>query len=237
MLEAGRPLEAREALEDVLRARPNFVDAEAALGLAHFLSGDGVGARDVWQRLPGAPARECAGRGLPGDAGTHRRVRAGWAARAGVASLLAAGLAAACGRRRPRAARATEPTRDGRYAEALTEYRTLLAGRPTRSALGQGRCRGAPRERAARGDGGLPAAGRHDPTRADEAAEGLEGGGARGGAGRQRRRAPRGGHRAPGGGSGARHRALRAHPGAPTRSGHRRAGDAASGRARGRDGA
>jgi len=49
LLEAGRPLEAREALEEVLRARPNFVDAEAALGLAHYLSGDAGGARDVWQ--------------------------------------------------------------------------------------------------------------------------------------------------------------------------------------------
>jgi len=48
-LELGRALEAREALEEVIRARPNFVDAEAALGLAHFLSGDGVGARDVWK--------------------------------------------------------------------------------------------------------------------------------------------------------------------------------------------
>lgn len=49
LLEAGRSLEAREALEEVIRARPNFVDAEAALGLAHYLSGDGVGARDVWK--------------------------------------------------------------------------------------------------------------------------------------------------------------------------------------------
>jgi tetratricopeptide (TPR) repeat protein len=49
LLEAGRPLEAREALEEVVRARPNFVDAEAALGLAHYLSGDAVGARSVWQ--------------------------------------------------------------------------------------------------------------------------------------------------------------------------------------------
>jgi protein O-GlcNAc transferase len=49
MLEAGRPLEARESLEEVIHARPNFVDAEAALGLAHYLSGDGVGARDVWK--------------------------------------------------------------------------------------------------------------------------------------------------------------------------------------------
>jgi protein O-GlcNAc transferase len=49
MLEAGRALEARETLEEVVHARPNFVDAEAALGLAHYLSGDGVGARDVWK--------------------------------------------------------------------------------------------------------------------------------------------------------------------------------------------
>jgi hypothetical protein len=49
LLEAARPLEAREALEDVVRARPNFVDAEAALGLAHYLSGDAGGARSIWQ--------------------------------------------------------------------------------------------------------------------------------------------------------------------------------------------
>ena len=49
LLEAGRSLEAREALEEVLRARPNFVDACAALGLAHYLSGDALGARDIWK--------------------------------------------------------------------------------------------------------------------------------------------------------------------------------------------
>jgi tetratricopeptide (TPR) repeat protein len=49
LIEAGRPLEAREALEEVVRARPNFVDAEAALGLARYLSGDVAGAREVWQ--------------------------------------------------------------------------------------------------------------------------------------------------------------------------------------------
>jgi protein O-GlcNAc transferase len=49
LLEAGRPLEAREALEQVVRARPSFVDADAALGLAHYLSGDAAGARSVWQ--------------------------------------------------------------------------------------------------------------------------------------------------------------------------------------------
>jgi hypothetical protein len=53
LLEAGRPLEAREALEQVARARPSFVDAEAALGLAHYLSGDAAGARSVWQTCLG----------------------------------------------------------------------------------------------------------------------------------------------------------------------------------------
>jgi tetratricopeptide (TPR) repeat protein len=48
LLEANRPLEAREQLELVLRARPNFVDAQAALGLARYLSGDAAGAREVW---------------------------------------------------------------------------------------------------------------------------------------------------------------------------------------------
>jgi tetratricopeptide (TPR) repeat protein len=49
LMEAGRPLEAREALDQVVRARPNFVDAQAALGLAHYLSGDAGGARSVWE--------------------------------------------------------------------------------------------------------------------------------------------------------------------------------------------
>ncbi len=49
LLESARPLEAREALEEVLRLRPNFVDASAALGLAHYLSGDALGARDIWK--------------------------------------------------------------------------------------------------------------------------------------------------------------------------------------------
>lgn len=48
LLEAGRALEAREALEEVLQARPGFVEAEAALGLAHYLSGNAAGAREVW---------------------------------------------------------------------------------------------------------------------------------------------------------------------------------------------
>ena len=50
LLETGRALEAREALEAVLEARANFVDAEAALGLAHYLAGDAIAARDIWKR-------------------------------------------------------------------------------------------------------------------------------------------------------------------------------------------
>lgn len=49
MLEAGRPLDARDALEEVLRERPGFVDAQVSLGLAHYLSGDALGAREIWR--------------------------------------------------------------------------------------------------------------------------------------------------------------------------------------------
>ncbi|HEX6644821.1 MAG TPA: tetratricopeptide repeat protein [Gemmatimonadales bacterium] len=49
LIEAGRALEAREELEQVVAARPGFVDAGAALGLARYLSGDAAGAREVWQ--------------------------------------------------------------------------------------------------------------------------------------------------------------------------------------------
>ena len=49
LLEAGRPLDAREELEEVLRERPGFVDAQVALGLARYLSGDAVGAREIWR--------------------------------------------------------------------------------------------------------------------------------------------------------------------------------------------
>lgn len=59
LLEAGRALEAREELEQVVGARPAFVDAGAALGLARYLSGDAEGARQVWettlQRRPRNP--------------------------------------------------------------------------------------------------------------------------------------------------------------------------------------
>jgi tetratricopeptide (TPR) repeat protein len=48
MLETGRTLEAREELERVVRERPHFLDAQAALGLARYLSGDAAGAEEIW---------------------------------------------------------------------------------------------------------------------------------------------------------------------------------------------
>jgi tetratricopeptide (TPR) repeat protein len=56
LLEAGRPLEAREELEAILAEHPDFLDAAASLGLAHYLAGDASAARTVWagcqQRRP-----------------------------------------------------------------------------------------------------------------------------------------------------------------------------------------
>lgn len=49
MLDAGNPLGAREELERVLQARPGFVEAQASLGLAYYLSGDAGEARRVWR--------------------------------------------------------------------------------------------------------------------------------------------------------------------------------------------
>ena len=173
MLEAGRPLEAREALEEVLRARPNFVDAEAALGLAHFLSGDAVGAREVWRGLPHPPAGECPGGGLPRDAGTHRGVRrgAGRASRGARAGDRAAGL------------RRAEPTTSvwatGPTARPGTTMRSPSTGRPSGAgptprggpSSAPPRCtRGELRQSA---DAYVRMAG-DDPTRRAEAAEGLE---------------------------------------------------------------
>jgi tetratricopeptide (TPR) repeat protein len=50
LLESGRPLEAREELERILEGHPDFLDALASLGLAHYLSGDAAAAREVWAR-------------------------------------------------------------------------------------------------------------------------------------------------------------------------------------------
>ncbi len=50
LLEAGRPLEAREELERILSENGDFLDAMASLGLAHYLAGDASAAREVWSR-------------------------------------------------------------------------------------------------------------------------------------------------------------------------------------------
>lgn len=59
LLEAGRSLEAREALALVLEARPDSVEAQAAYGLACYLAGDGASARETWEAMahahPGDP--------------------------------------------------------------------------------------------------------------------------------------------------------------------------------------
>jgi len=62
LLEAGRALEAREQFEIIVRDRPGFADAAAMLGLACYLSGDGLAARQVWvecrERRPEDPRVE-----------------------------------------------------------------------------------------------------------------------------------------------------------------------------------
>ncbi|HEU5169877.1 MAG TPA: tetratricopeptide repeat protein [Gemmatimonadales bacterium] len=49
MLAAGHYLDARDELEKVIAARPEFEDARATLGLARYLSGDAGGAREIWR--------------------------------------------------------------------------------------------------------------------------------------------------------------------------------------------
>jgi tetratricopeptide (TPR) repeat protein len=48
LLEAGRALEAREELEGIVADHPDFPDAIALLGLAHYLGGDAAAAREIW---------------------------------------------------------------------------------------------------------------------------------------------------------------------------------------------
>jgi tetratricopeptide (TPR) repeat protein len=59
LLEAGRTLEARETLAQVVEARPGSVEGRAAFGLACYLSGDASTAQEVWEALhrdhPGDP--------------------------------------------------------------------------------------------------------------------------------------------------------------------------------------
>jgi Flp pilus assembly protein TadD len=51
LLEAGRSLEAREELETVVAARPDFIEARAALGMACYVSGDRASAATIWTEL------------------------------------------------------------------------------------------------------------------------------------------------------------------------------------------
>jgi tetratricopeptide (TPR) repeat protein len=57
LLERGSALEAREHLEQIVAANPEFVDARAALGLAHYMGGDPGAAKVEWravlERRPG----------------------------------------------------------------------------------------------------------------------------------------------------------------------------------------
>lgn len=48
LLEASRPLEAREELETILAEHADFLDAQASLGLAHYLAGDATAAAEIW---------------------------------------------------------------------------------------------------------------------------------------------------------------------------------------------
>jgi tetratricopeptide (TPR) repeat protein len=50
LLEASRPLEAREELERIVAEHPEFLDAQASLGLAHYLAGDATSASEIWHR-------------------------------------------------------------------------------------------------------------------------------------------------------------------------------------------
>lgn len=48
LLETGAALEARDELERVLAANDEFLDARVSLGLAHYMAGDELGARRIW---------------------------------------------------------------------------------------------------------------------------------------------------------------------------------------------
>jgi tetratricopeptide (TPR) repeat protein len=50
LLQAGRALDAREHFAIIVRNRPAYLDAAAMLGLACYLAGDGLAAREVWER-------------------------------------------------------------------------------------------------------------------------------------------------------------------------------------------
>ena len=134
MLEAGRPLEAREALEQVLGARPELRGRGGRARPGPLPLGRRRRRARGLAGLPRAPARERAGRGLPGDAGTHRRVRRGSRPpRAGWRRPRARRPAAGAGGHERRGDQAYG---EARYADALAEYRALAAGQGPTTASG-----------------------------------------------------------------------------------------------------
>ena len=48
LLETGQSLEAREELEHILELNDAFLDARVSLGLAHYMAGDELTARRIW---------------------------------------------------------------------------------------------------------------------------------------------------------------------------------------------
>jgi tetratricopeptide (TPR) repeat protein len=58
LLDAGRSLEAREVLQEVVEGRPGFAEAKASLGLAAYLSGDPQSARTIWTEAADAHPRD-----------------------------------------------------------------------------------------------------------------------------------------------------------------------------------
>ena len=89
-------------------------------GLAHYLSGDAIGAREVWRRCLDRRPENAQGGGLSLDAGPNRRVRT---APARVPRTRYRVWAGADGERR-----ADEAYAAGRYGEALAMYRELSGG-------------------------------------------------------------------------------------------------------------
>src|SRR5438477_470584 len=165
----GRPEEALLEFARALGLNPRYLEALIHQGLGLSELGWVREAEESFRRT----TRERPGRGLPRDAGAHRRVKQGVAMRAVVPALLAAALAAGCG--------AGDHERLGdraygqtRYPEALAEYRAVLRGkhRPDvwakvgAAALHAGELRESAEAYLRLAD--------DDPTRGVEAAEGLE---------------------------------------------------------------
>ena len=96
----------------MLRERPNFVDAQAALGLARFLSGDADGAGRCGN-VPDAASGEPPGGGVPVDAYPGRSVTIEWLSVGGAVALTALAAVEAGGTRNAKGmmptARATTP--------------------------------------------------------------------------------------------------------------------------------